>query len=82
MATRLLSVLIRPKVRDRSPPFWASLRLWKSVTIQLSKTLKSRLVDTPPRARPANSNGTLGTQVRAHEAAYAAQKKRQARLRP
>ena len=69
MATRLLRVLMRPKVRERSPPLSASLRSRKSVTIQLSKTVKSRLVATPPRARPTNSSGTLGMHVSAHESA-------------
>jgi hypothetical protein len=69
MATSELRVLISPKVRPRSPPLSASLRAWKSETIHVSKTVKSRLVATPPRTRPANSSGTLGTHVSAHEAA-------------
>ncbi len=82
MATRLLRVLMRPKVRDRSPPRSCRRRRWKSVTIQLSKTLKSRLVLTPPSTRPASSSGTLGTVVKRHDSAQATQKPRQAALRP
>jgi hypothetical protein len=83
MATTLLTVLIRPKVRERSAPFSARRRFPKSVTIQLSKTLKRRLVAKPPRTRPRNSSGRdVPKAVRRHEAAEARQKTRQAVRRP
>ena len=82
IATTLLTVLMRANVRPRSPPRAPSPRAWKSVTIQPSKTLKSRLVLTPPRTRPASSTGRDGTVVRRQDAAHATQKKRHAALRP
>lgn len=69
MATTLLTVLINPKVRDSSRPFSPSRRAWKSVTIQLSKTLNSRLVPRPPSTRPAKSKGRLGMVVSRHDRA-------------
>lgn len=69
IATTLFTVLITPNVLPKSSPFLSRNRARKSATIQLSNTLKSRLVPTPPKARPANRAGRLGIVVRTQERA-------------
>lgn len=69
IATTLFTVLMTPNVVPRSSPLLSRRRARKSATIQLSNTLKSRLVPTPPRTRPANRAARLGIAVRAHERA-------------
>lgn len=54
MATIQLIVVILPKTMLRSRPEPSRPLEWYSEIIQASKTLKRRVVHTPPQSRPRN----------------------------
>ena len=82
IATMLLKVVILPKMSPRPSPALSNPRLWYSVIIQVSKTLNSNVVESPPRALPTRSTKKSLESIVKQQREYARQYARHAALLP
>jgi hypothetical protein len=82
IAIMLFKVVMTPNMLLELVPALSIWRLLNSVTIQLSKALYIRLVLRPPKIRPKNRTGKLGTSVEKHDTEEVTQNTRHAVRRP
>jgi len=82
IAIMLFKVVMMPNMLLELVPALSIWRLLNSVTIQLSKALYIRLVLRPPKTRPKNRTGKLGTSVEKHDMEEVTQNNRHAVRRP
>jgi hypothetical protein len=82
IATTLLKVVILPKMSPRPSPALSNPRLWYSVIIQVSKTLNSNVVESPPRALPTRSTKKSLESIVKQQREYARQYARHAARLP